>query len=181
MICTYLGRLAFRCPLLTFCFYYWVRFLLPVAYFLFLLQVGGQLDVAKTRENMAIIYQDQGHYDQALEIYKSVLETKMRVGGHEHPDVASSYSNIGVVYRKKGQYERALEYYQKALEIDIKVSGQDHLDVAKSYNNIGLVYHTQGKYEEALEYYQKSLDIKIRVVGRPPGRDRIIYQHRRSV
>ena len=92
MICTYLGRLAFRCPLLTFCFYYWVRFLLPVAYFLFLLQVGGQdsLRVAKTRENMAIIYDQQGHYDQALEIYKSVLETKIRVCGHEHPDVANS-------------------------------------------------------------------------------------------
>jgi hypothetical protein len=30
---------------------------------------------------MAIIYQQQGHYDQALEIYKSVLETKIRVCG----------------------------------------------------------------------------------------------------
>ncbi len=42
------------------------------------------MDVAKTRENMAIIYQNQGHYDHALEIYKSVLETKIRVCGHEH-------------------------------------------------------------------------------------------------
>ena len=46
---------------------------------------------------MANIYQNQGHYDQALEIYKSVLETKIRVCGHDHPDVADSFNNIGVV------------------------------------------------------------------------------------
>ena len=91
------------------------------------------LDVAKTREKMAIIYQYQGHYDQALEIYKSVLETKIRVCGHEHPDVAKSYLGLGSVYYRQGQYERALKYYQKALEINIKVSGQDHPDVAMSY------------------------------------------------
>jgi hypothetical protein len=28
---------------------------------------------------MAIIYNQQGHYDQALEIYESVLETKIRM------------------------------------------------------------------------------------------------------
>jgi len=55
--------------------------------------------------HMAIIYQNQGHYDQALEIYKSVLETKIRVCGHEHPDVDTSFNNIGVVYEKKGDFE----------------------------------------------------------------------------
>ena len=76
---------------------------------------GGDnhLDVAKTRENMAIIYQNQGHYDQALEIYKSVLETKIRVCGHEHPDVAASYNNIGMVYDSQGKYEEALEVYAR--------------------------------------------------------------------
>ena len=128
MICTYLGRLAFRCPLLTFCFYYWVRFLLPVAYFLFLLQVGGQdsLDVAKTRENMAIIYQDQGHYDQALEIYKSVLETKIRVCGHEHPDVAVSYKNLAAVYQRQGNHVQTKKMVTKAYHIFLKVLGPDH-------------------------------------------------------
>ena len=34
-----------------------------------------------SRENMAIIYETQGLYDQALEIYNSVLETKVQVVG----------------------------------------------------------------------------------------------------
>ena len=41
--------------------------------------------MAKTRENMAIVYEEQGHYDQDLEIFKPVLETKMCVRGQDSP------------------------------------------------------------------------------------------------
>jgi tetratricopeptide (TPR) repeat protein len=77
---------------------------------------GGDnhLDVAKTRENMAIIYDQQGHYDQAL------------------PDVATSFNNIGAVYEKKGDLENALVQHQKALEIRTRVFGSDHPDVARA-------------------------------------------------
>ena len=111
---------AFCCPLL--------RFLLPVAYVLFLLQVGGQdsLDVAKTRENMAIIYRKQGHYDQALEIYKSVLETKIRVCGHDHPDVAVSYKNLAAMYQSQGNHVQTKEMATKAYHIFLKKLGPDH-------------------------------------------------------
>jgi hypothetical protein len=38
---------------------------------------------------MAIIYSLQGKYDQALQIFKSVLEIKTQMCGHTHPDIAS--------------------------------------------------------------------------------------------
>ena len=123
MICTYLGRLAFRCPLLTFCFYYWVRFLLPVAYFLFLLQVGGQdsPDVAMSLMNVGTVLQTMGKYEEALVQHKKSLDIKIRVVGGDHPDVAALFYNIGNVYREKGDLENALVQYQKALEIRTRV------------------------------------------------------------
>ena len=127
--------------------------MLPVAYVLFLLQVGGQdsLDVAKSYNNMAIIYKTQGKYEEALEMYTKSGDIMTRIyGGDNHPDVAASYTNIGIVYYRQGQYERALDYHQKALEIDIKVSGQDHPDVASSFINIGAVYAGKGDFENAL-------------------------------
>ena len=87
---------------------------------------SDHLDVAMTRENMATIYWKQGHYDQALEIYKSVLETKIRVCGHEHPDVATSFNNIGSVYNSQGKYEEALEVYTKSLDIKTRIYGGDN-------------------------------------------------------
>ena len=92
---------------------------------------------------MAIIYQQQGLYDQALEIYKSVLDTKVRVVGHNHMSVAATYNNMGSVYDSQGHYERALEHYQKTLDIMIKVVGHDHIDVATTYMNMAIVYCSQ--------------------------------------
>ena len=76
---------------------------------------------------MAIIYQQQGHYDQALEIYKSVLETKICVCGHEHPDVAVSYKNLAAVYQRQGNHVQTKEMYTKAYHIFLKKQlGPDH-------------------------------------------------------
>jgi hypothetical protein len=46
--------------------------------------------VAKIQEGMANMYADQGKYDQALDIYKSVLETRILVCGQDFPGVAMS-------------------------------------------------------------------------------------------
>jgi tetratricopeptide (TPR) repeat protein len=111
---------------------------------------------------MPIIYEQQGHYDQAREIYNSGnqdLPVRPRL-----PDVAKSNGNIGVVYYSQSKYEPALEYYQKSLDIKIKVSGQDSLDVAKSYGNIGNVLDDMGRPEEALVHLQKDLEIQLKLL-----------------
>ena len=117
-----------------------LRFLLPVKYVLFLLQVGGQdsPDVATSINNIGAVYEKKGDYENALVQHQKGLEIRTRVFGSDHPAVAGSYTNIGNVYNSHGQYERALEYYQKSLEIDMKVSGQDHPDVAMSKYNIAV-------------------------------------------
>jgi len=66
---------------------------------------------------------DKGDWRGALEIYKSVLETKICVCGHEHPDVSASYNNIGLVYNRQGKYEEVIEYYQKDLDITVRLVG----------------------------------------------------------
>ena len=71
-------------------------------------------------------YQQQGLYDQALELYNSVMETKVRLVGHDHPDVAQSYCNMGYVYRSLGKAEEAREMFTKTYSIFLKVLGPDH-------------------------------------------------------
>ena len=130
------------------------------------LEGHDSLDVAMTRDNMAIIYDQQGHCDQALEIYKSVLETKIRVCGHEHPDVAVSYNNIAIIYKNQGKYEEALELYTKSLDIKTRIYGGDnHPDVAASYQNIGIVYGKKGDRAAATEMYTKAYHIFLTVLG----------------
>jgi tetratricopeptide (TPR) repeat protein len=105
------------------------------------------------------------NYDQALEIHKSVLETKIRVCGQDSLSVAASFNNLGEVYRHQALYEEALEMFAKSLDIKTRILGGDSQSVADSINNVGNVNNTLGQHEKALKYYQKSLDIHIRVVG----------------
>ena len=60
----------------------------------------SHLSVAHTRGSIAIIYEEQGHYDQALEIYKSALETKIRMCGLMKPKRLKVYARLGLISTK---------------------------------------------------------------------------------
>ena len=104
-------------------FYYWVRFLLPVAYVLFLLQVGGQvsLDVAASYNNIGNVYDSQGKYEEALEYYQKDLDITVRLVGGDHPDVAGSKENIGLVFKKMTKKSEARQMFTEAAGIRRKV------------------------------------------------------------
>ena len=83
-------------------------------------------DVAASYNNIAIIYKNQGKYEESLELYTKSPDINTRIhGGHNHPDVASSFNNIGIVYEEKVDLEKALVQHQKALEIRTRVFGSD--------------------------------------------------------
>ncbi len=136
-------------------------------------------DTIKSRSynNIGMVYNDKGDYDQALEYYRKALAIDEKVFGKEHPSTASLYSNIGSVYYDKGNYDQALKYYGKALAIEEKVFGKEHPSTATSYNNIGLAYYDKGDYDQALEYYRKALAIREKVLGKEHLRTATSYNN----
>ena len=93
--------------------------------------------------SMAIVYEQQGKYMEALPMHHEVLQIRSKTFGPEHPDVASTYSNIGVVYRQQGQYPEALGMYQKCLEIEEKTYGREHPLVADTKNKCTIFFCTR--------------------------------------
>ena len=92
------------------------------------------LDVAKTRENMAIIYQQQtwpsstSNKATTTKPLKSTSQfwkprsayaanpwtsLKLKLLGSKDPLVADSFDNVGLAYEKKGDLENALVRHQK--------------------------------------------------------------------
>jgi len=102
------------------------------------------VDVAKSYNNMANIYEAQGKYVEALELHEKSQAILIKALGHDHVNVAASYNNIANIYEAQGKYVEALELYEKSLAIRIKALGHDHVDVAASYNNIATIYNAQG-------------------------------------
>ena len=114
---------------------------------------------------IAIVYNTQGNYGEALRLYKQALGICEKVLGTEHSETATTYNNMAVTYRKQGNLDEALRFCKKALAIREKVLGTEHPDTATTYNNIANVYYAQGKYEDALAFYESSLSIREKMLG----------------
>jgi len=92
---------------------------------------------------MANLYQDQGKYDLVLEVYESVLETKIRECGQDSLDVATSQYNIASVKETRGgrgAQEGACRLFLECEQIYAKVFGANHeetLDAAMRAQTVG--------------------------------------------
>lgn len=104
----------------------------------------------------AVVYQELGNYDKALEYNIKILEFDKKQGKYSI-DVGCDYGNIGIIYMQKLDFEKALEYDFKSLEVFQKLDDKD--GIAHNYGNIGNVYKEQKKFASALEYDFKSLSI----------------------
>ena len=73
--------------------------------------------VARTLNNLAILYQAQGRYTEAEPLYKQSLAMTKRVFGQQHPHVATSLNNLAELYRTQGRYVEAEPLLKEALAI----------------------------------------------------------------
>ena len=107
--------------------------------------------VAKSNNNLGIVYRDLGDFEKALKLSTESLTT------NDSLVKASAYNNIGVVNRNLANYDEALINYLKALDIyqekDLKS------ELATTYNSIGLVYSYNDINDKAIEYHLKAKDI----------------------
>lgn len=114
------------------------------------------LDVAKTKINIGLVFNQQENYKEALEYFENALETFKKTLPENHLDIARAYNNIGLVNFNQVKYDVALVYYQKTLEI-FKL--EVHPIKAIVLKNIGNVLKEQKKYEDALRHYSEAMEI----------------------
>ncbi|MBL4657566.1 MAG: tetratricopeptide repeat protein, partial [Flavobacteriales bacterium] len=117
--------------------------------------------IARHLQNIAIVYDEKGEYEVALEYYLEALNISTELGNKV--SMAAVLGNIGLVFAEWGDNEQALAYYFKAVKIDKELGNTYNL--CAWYSNIGLTYQAlvmEDKsrvelYDTALAYYNKSL------------------------
>ena len=88
-----------------------------------------------------------GQYDQAEEIYKTLLETKLE---NELEKLVSLHREFGRALLLKGDLSPALSHYERAIEIQQKYLPSDYSDLATTYIGLGFVHCSMGNYFTAL-------------------------------
>ncbi len=79
-------------------------------------------DLASLLNILAIIHQEQGHFEESIHIFRETLEIRETVLGLKHPVVASTLNNLSVLHGKCGNFRTAESFCQRALWIRKEVS-----------------------------------------------------------
>lgn len=124
------------------------------------------VETATSLNELALVYTEQGKYDEAIWLYKQVIEIDEKTIGKEHHNYAKHLNNLALVYDSQGKYDEAIELCKKAIEIGEKTVGKEHHDHATRLNNLAGVYDSQGKYDEAIRLYKQAMEITGKALGK---------------
>jgi tetratricopeptide (TPR) repeat protein len=73
------------------------------------------VDVARSLNNLADLYQRQARYADAEPIYKRALDIRERTVGPDHPDTAASVNNLASLYQAEGRTADALPLVERMM------------------------------------------------------------------
>ncbi|PKK35334.1 hypothetical protein BWI96_17550 [Siphonobacter sp. SORGH_AS_0500] len=121
----------------------------------------GSISLSNLQNNLAVVLQDLGAYEQARVLLEQAVELDELNYGKTHPSTAISYSNLALVLQELGAYEEARVLLEQAVELAELNYGKRHPSTARSYSNLALVLKDLGYYVQALMYSSNALCIFI--------------------
>jgi serine/threonine protein kinase/tetratricopeptide (TPR) repeat protein len=125
----------------------------------------SRLRQATLANNLAIVADVSGAYDEARELHERALAIRQEVVGDGHPDSANTLNNLGVLMLARGQLEKAQEFHERALALREATLGPEHPEVGTSLNNLGSVYDARGAYAESQRVIERALALRERALG----------------
>lgn len=118
-----------------------------------LLQADLLMVLGRTYRNLAL-------FDEAVSLYREVLEVRSRILPEGHVDRASALYALGEVLIETADYDEARSHLETALEIRETVLGPGALLVAKTLNDLARIHDHEGRVEDALRLHRRALRIR---------------------
>jgi CHAT domain-containing protein/Flp pilus assembly protein TadD len=137
----------------------------------------GQPAAINPMVNLGNLYDIQGDYLKAQDLYERAIADAEKVVGPDEPGLAVIISNLAGVYTERGDYESAIHLGQRAVAIVDKPGRQEDHRLALALGSLGDAYRYQGHPEKAEPLYERSLKIweKVRGGRAPELADTLTY------
>ena len=120
---------------------------------------------AASINNLGVLYQKQGRYSEAENLFKISLQIREKVFPRGHSEVAASYLNLGMTQLAQNKFNLAKPLLLKAVSLTKKIHG-DHPRTATALNNLAGLYSQIDEPGKAISAYKKSLKI-LKIFLRP--------------
>ena len=117
-------------------------------------------DLKLPHEVQAILYLDQGRYQEAEALFREVIERHQRdlPGEGIHRYTLPILSGLAALYTKQGSFAEAESLFQDIRETQKEKLGEDHWETLKTLNDFGVLRREQQRYEEAEYMLRQALD-----------------------
>ncbi len=112
---------------------------------------------ARAVRSMAMLRDDQGRYQEALEYHQRSLDMLEQQRGPQDLILSDPLINLGSALRNLGRFEEAETHYRRARALIESELGPTHPDVGRVINNLAGVAISQGRHERALELMDEAL------------------------
>ncbi|KAF4635759.1 hypothetical protein G7Y89_g2352 [Cudoniella acicularis] len=115
-------------------------------------------DTIKIADSLAIAYQGQGRYAEALAVHQRILTWCEKNRSKNHLDTLRQKYNIALVYDCQGQYQEAERLYREALAgaESNPLVGPNHPEALRMLCSLAAVLDTQGHSADAEKMFEKA-------------------------
>jgi len=120
---------------------------------------GRPAELAGAENWLAIVYYQQGKYEQAIPYAEYALKLWQSALGDEHIDVATAKNNLAAIHKSTRRLEAAEKLYREALATRRRLLPRNHTDLAGVLNNLGALHVAQGRPAEAVPLLEEALAI----------------------
>jgi CHAT domain-containing protein/Tfp pilus assembly protein PilF len=128
-------------------------------------KTGNNRDLAAALNNLAQIYGDQGHDDQAEPLYKRAIALMEKGTGQGSVEIAPLLNNLAALYQRQSRFTEAEPLFKRALAVSEKSLSREHPDVGRALNNLATLYVKQEHFADAEPLFQRALAIYQKVAG----------------
>jgi len=122
-------------------------------------EINLYLEIANINNNLGVIYNEIGNYQQAY-IHLVEALNKFDLAGTPDKKIAA-YNNIGLVYLNLKNYTKALTWFDRAL--DSTIQPRDTILTVSVLNNIALCHTSGRRHQLALDYLHRAIGLSNKV------------------
>ncbi len=124
--------------------------------------VKDRLGLAKSSNNLGVVYRQLHEYQRALIFYDQALAIWEEIG--RHGEEAKTLNNRGRLYLALGDYRQAVADLERALEMRRALGGPH--EIAEALYSLGVAYARWNVRDAARRRFEEALNV------RPKGKDR---------
>lgn len=124
----------------------------------------SKYELAVSAYNLAIVFEDLGQIESALELYKEAEKNLLESSSTQN-FLSDVYVGLSHLSFYAGDLNKAEEYSEKAMDVGIKSYGENNPNMTFVYVSYANILESQGKNEEAIALLEKSLEIRKSTFG----------------